>query len=579
MAMLPVAVAGLLVLPFTASNAFAQGGGGTAKPVKGAIPPFSTPNLGDPVTSVDPALIHGFDDTGYLQDATVDTTNASCPNTTDAHRFGGTVRLNHGPVVIPCNLIIQMPANTFTWADFINGDPSKGGPATALPNKGLEIRVVGNIVGNRRIAGLAYTSQLSANTSTGMITAIDYTTGNLKVDTGDPTHPATVQINDPNGRFGRAQSPDPRFSVDDVNPTIHSGTGYPMCVPRTDPAVADDLLCPQQNRPNLVARTVNGVAVAPVVGGCRNFSVAGIVLPASGELTRPAIGQANCSQFVMNSPQRRAVTDPDSRQQAPFEVGDTISFSGTLIKADSGDYISAHTVEANIGIYTQPANAANGSTGQPSYLAIGEFGVGTADPAATSINGLAVETADRMFLETETTDINNPVDIYMQDVDPLTGTLRNRWVTPFAMTGEQNGPMQADGVTPIGGGITTQFTGPQPQRARIRMAKASPLVLSQPTRNMRVAVRSKCAPSAPVGNPGSATLTALDTCMNNTANTVANGLVAGIYTAPVFEYIFPENVKPGDLLIPFDLWHLPALTKGEGVTTPNGVGPLEPRPW
>ncbi len=106
---------------------------------------------------------------------------------------------------------------------------------------------IGNIVGNRRIAGLLFASQQGSNSSTGVITAIDYSTGNLKVDTGDPAHPATVQINDPNGRFGRAQSPDPRFSVDDANPTIHAGTGYPMCVPRTDPTVAggDDPLCPQ----------------------------------------------------------------------------------------------------------------------------------------------------------------------------------------------------------------------------------------------------------------------------------------------------------------------------------------------
>jgi hypothetical protein len=40
--------------------------------------------------------------------------------------------------------------------------------------------------------------------------------------------------------IGRAQSPDARFSVDDQNPTVHAGTGYPMCVPRTDPATADD---------------------------------------------------------------------------------------------------------------------------------------------------------------------------------------------------------------------------------------------------------------------------------------------------------------------------------------------------
>ena len=51
----------------------------------------------------------------------MDTTNANCPNTTDPHRFGVTLTLNNGPIVIPCNLVIQAPANTFTWADFING--------------------------------------------------------------------------------------------------------------------------------------------------------------------------------------------------------------------------------------------------------------------------------------------------------------------------------------------------------------------------------------------------------------------------------------------------------------------------
>ena len=99
-------------------------------------------------------------------------------------------------------------------------------------------------------------------------------------------------------------------------------------------------------------------------------------------------------------------TDPDPRQQAPFEVGDHITYSGTLMHARSGDYISAHTIEANVGIYTQPGT-------QPSYLAIGEFGVGSADPNATAVNGVAQETQDRIFLESETTDVETPVDIYM----------------------------------------------------------------------------------------------------------------------------------------------------------------------
>ena len=56
---------------------------------------------------------------------------------------------------------------------------------------------------------------------------------------------------------------------------------------------------------------------------------------------------------------------------------------------------------------------------------------------------------------------------------------------------------------------------------------------------------------------------------------VANGLVAGQYAAPTFEFIFPENVLPGDSAVPNDLWHLPFIANGEG----NGVGPESPSPW
>jgi len=559
----PLAALGLLAGALGASSAYGKGGGGTAKPPPGAIAPFVTPTLPDPNISVAPALIHGFDDIGFIKSATVDPTNASCPDVTDPHRFGGTVVLNEGPVVVPCNMVIQMPANTFTWADFVNGGPSV---ALGAGYPSFEIHVVGNIVGNRRIAGLMYTSQQASNVAKGVITAIDYNTGNLLVDTGNPAEPATVQINDPNGRFGRPQSPDARFSVDDANPTIHAGTGYPMCVPRTDPSSSDDPLCPQKNRPK----------PSP---SCRNFSVAGVVPPKGGELTPPAAGQAYCSQFIMKSvaDPTRTATDPDPRQQAPFEVGDSISVSGTLINSGSGSaYISAHTIEANLGIYTMPGT-------QPSYLAIGDFGVGTADPLAIAINGVTQETVDRIFLEAETTDVKTAVDIYMMDIDPQTGAVRNRWATPFAMTGEQNGPLQADGITPIGGGITTQNTGAQPQRARLRATKAPAGLLSQPTRTIRVAVRSLCVPQNPVNDAaGNPVLTALDTCLNN-APKVANGLSAGQYFAPTFEYIFPENVKPGDTLIPNDFWHLPFIRNGEGSVTASpvgpGVGPLEPAPW
>jgi hypothetical protein len=551
--------------------------GGTAKPPKGAVSPWIIPTLGDPNFSVNPADIHGFDVTGFMQSATVSADNTRCPAVTDAKRWGGLVTINNVQITIPCGLVIQMPANTFRWAEFVAAGPSLalGAGPEAFPS--FELHVVGNIVGGpaspnkpnpEHIAGLAFLSQHSLNVGQGTITKIDYLTGNLIVDDGKGTGVpgnAVVQINDPNGRFGRAQSPDPRLSVDDANPTIHAGTGYPMCVPRTDPAGADDPLCPQQNRPK-APPTPNPTNIP----ACRNFSVAGVAPPVSGELSRPVAGQVYCSQFVMNSVAARAATDPDPRQQVPFEVGDFVSYSGTLTHGPNRDYISAHTIEANLGIYTQPGT-------QPSYLAIGAFGVGTADPAATAVSAVAQETQDRIFLEASTTDVKTPVDIYMEDVDPSTGAVRNRWITPFEMTGENATP--ATGPT---GGITTQNAGPQPQRARIRATKAPAGLLSQPTRTVRVAVRSLCLPTPVDPNVRTINQAALDQCFATNADathTVANGLAAGQYVAPTFEFIFPENVKPGDLPVPNDLWHLPFVRNGEGPTPGTGVDALTPTPW
>jgi hypothetical protein len=540
------------LLVFAVGAVVAHAKGGTAKPpTKGVVAPNPTPTLPDPVFSVAPALIHGFDETGFIQNATVSKDNSACRDVADKKFWGGSVTINNTKITVPCNMIVQMPANTLTWADMVNGGPSLE-LGTGYPS--FEMRAVGNIVDGNHVAGLMFASQQSANTGSGIISKIDYDTGRIHVDTGDPANPVVLEINDPNGRFGRKQSPDSRFSVDDQNPTIHAGTGYPMCVPRTDPTSADDPLCPQANRPK------------PAGAGrhCRNFTDAGVVpLPASGELSQPPAGTVYCGMFVMPSVASRAATDPDPRQQAPFEVGDHVTWAGTLMKSTSGgtDLISAHTVEANVGIYTQPGT-------QPSYLAIGEFGVGSADPNATAVSGVAQETQDRIFLESETTDVKTPVDIYMQDVDPATGALHNRWVTPWEMTGENQ-------LGAPSGGITTQFAGAQPQRARLRATKAPIGLLSQPTRTIRVAARSLCTPQPKADGTTGIDQAALDACFNN-APTTANGLVAGQYTAPTFEFIFPENVKPGDGVVPNDLWHLPFLRNGEG---PGNPGPLEPAPW
>jgi hypothetical protein len=144
------------------------------------------------------------------------------------------------------------------------------------------------------------------------------------------------------------------------------------------------------------------------------------------------------------------------------------------------------------------------------------------------------------------------------------------------MTGETN--------SPNGGGIGTQFTGPQPERARLRANKAPAGLLSNPTRTLRITDRYVCKPTDPVGQAfdgGSTTAqpTAVDTCLKNVP-LVANGLQGGVYTAPVLNFVFPENIRGGDPIVPYDFWHLGFLRYGEG---PNGitpaVGPLTPAPW
>ena len=79
------------------------------------------------------------------------------------------------------------------------------------------------------------------------------------------------------GRYSAGKSADPRFAVDQNNPTVTSETGYPMCIPSVSPYVdgtdgsegpslsllnpdsPQDPQCPEKNRPR-----------DPITGTCLN---------------------------------------------------------------------------------------------------------------------------------------------------------------------------------------------------------------------------------------------------------------------------------------------------------------------
>src|SRR4051812_33796777 len=162
-----------------------------------------------PAIAAVPIVPTGFDITGFIQEATLDTKNARC-TPTHPRLAGGTVTVNGHKITIPCNTILQMPAFTMTWADMFQtptsnplvptdivpayqtGLPPQTGlalndrispapgpgvpntqpglltaPAVGTPYNGAlpsyEIHVVGNVVNQEYIAGLVFISQQSVN--------------------------------------------------------------------------------------------------------------------------------------------------------------------------------------------------------------------------------------------------------------------------------------------------------------------------------------------------------------------------------------------------------------------------------
>ena len=668
------------MLAVGAGIAFAKGG--TAKPppapAPGGVVPVVTilPPSGPTLLTVAPTA-NQFSISGHIQNVT---STAGCPG--GGSNAGGTVTVNGVVITIPTDTIVQYPANTLVWADAVcsgssaittDGSDGSGGPGPGKPPRlypGVEVRVDGNIVntpgpgggtgvagvGSVHVAGLVYMSQHSVNSGSGYISFIDYTDGSIYVSSragaGGLGSEVRLLINDPRGRFGRPQtSTDARFSVDDANPTIKAAaSGYPMCVPRAAPAgggaafativrngdaanpIPLDPLCPQVNRPAGAGNT------------CRTFANAGVNFRIAGADMRPAPINGFCAGFVMkaltgmpgtatlvrpippaplggnNDPIATPGVDPDPRQQAPFEVGDFITWAGTLVSggnanpalpsnrptttgaAGAGDVVWVHTIDANVGIYTQPATL-------PAYIAVGALGIGV-DPQPTGVAVVGVETTARLVLEANTSDVGSLVDIYLDDkgfalplaqrapgvlqsakIGPLVSTAPAvaggpvpeyfRWMTLENMTGalaEQTGgrvpTLASSTAQPFGGGIETQFVGPQPGRARIRAIKIPSIngtaaacpssgasqncgVTNSPTRYMRVVLRSLCAPAASgaASLPGSALATVPSTNMDE-------GTAA---TAPQIGRWFDINGNRGDLP-GAGIAGAPGVVNGGGVT-------------
>jgi len=516
-----------------------------------------------------PSPTPGFDILGFIQAATLEPANASpsmCPTVTDPLLKGGTVTVNGITMTVPCNTILQMPANTLPWALLfptpqpdgtvasfsapigtstvgLNGrnvtvvgqsglalaDTDTGtatGQQTPFPS--FEVRVVGNIVNGKYIVGLiAPVSQQGLNAGSGVINCIDYANSYILVG-GDPTLPCYVngqpngfrlQINDPLGRWGIKHSPDPRFSGDTSNTTVHAASGYPMCVPRTDPAVQDDPVCPKRNRP------LNDGRFGPV----DPFLAANV--PAKIFTMPPPPPEADPFSPPLGNPDPLAdPTSPDPRQQAPFMVGDFINYSGTLAKDALGNqYMSVHTLDANLGIFTSPGT-------RPAYVNVETILLGT---GGNVVNTIIQEATTRIFVVGFTTDPNALIDVTANDVNPCTGAGFDG--TQTAATASRLRLL----------GTVDPLTQPVPARFRFHVLGGD---FMPPTREMVM-----------LSHDGQTDATEpYDPTMPAMPIGVANGLGSGFYLLPNFDFIFPENHRLGDPIIPNNFQDMPFLSQGSG---------------
>jgi len=521
-----------------------------------------------------------FDITGFIQTATL---GGAGSGSGVGARQGGFITVNGHMITVPSNTIVILPASALTWQElFVLAPPPYTGAATGMaaadvpaPLTTYEAHVIGNRVlggpggADVYIAGLIWISQQALNSGQGFINCISYTNPAApEVFVGGPIGTcgtgARIRINDPavgltgTGRYGFAFSPDVRFTVDQDNPTISSLTGFPMCVPRIDPNVGIDPLCPQTQR--------------PLVGG-----------PVA--CTAPTTVGAPCTSYTMANPGAvplGGILDP--RTQAPFMVGDYVTYAGTLVQdatpgtptagpwpGAASTYIAAHTMVSNTAIYTV------GGT-DPAYISVGVSIMGTGGLTVIGANEVAIRTRFEGFTSdvdpgtapgspTNTFPSQRLIKIYGIDFTPGTGVATDRFfgqirVDPGPPTGAAKGrwrfrpPCLAFGSNPA-----------KPDKDCVMNQSGTFL---PPPREVR----------AVIGASRDGTKAASFIAPISPASpTAANGIVYGQYHAPVAEYAFPEVLPGLAPIVENNFNTIPFLAQG-GYTSAAGTiaGMLDPWP-
>jgi hypothetical protein len=317
----------------------------------------------------------------------------------DDEYCGGTILAAGETVVIPRNLLIDLPANRLTLKQIFRQAPptcqtnhESGLASSDHCNGGVPGYVT--IVANRTRCGQVVAGdvfiQKGITTLQGDVTFINYDEGWFRVNgtRGDARSGIMVRFNDPaatqtiqHGQgcgTGPNCSPDTRFTGDPQNYTFSFLTGYPACIPSTNGSLGH--------------RTQAGHA------------------DGSGDPFCPASNRSDSGSGTS------APVAADSHFFAPLVPGDTIPLAGNYESVDGVTFLSAHTAQIQVGLTTRDEAT------QPDYLQVativwdlGPFDLGR---VRWSADGQATLSAQVTPMGGGPGGFNSDIDIFALRVDP-----------------------------------------------------------------------------------------------------------------------------------------------------------------
>jgi len=352
--------------------------------------------------------------TGALVTGRIDMLHVDNPNDTWS---SGTMVVGGQVVVLPRNLIIQLPANWLSLQQIFDQAPplaqARGASGLATLDGPEFEGAFATVHGNRTAFGNVIAGEVFIQKGTelvnGVVTFVNHTDGYLRIDgiVGDDTTGLMIRINDETGRYTIQQgkgcdggpncSPDPRFHVDPDNYTITFATGYPAGIPSTVPV---------------------GLRAGFRAGDDPNAAA-----NASG------VGDPFCP-----STNRGVVPVPDSRRFAPIQIGDALTAEGNMESVAGERFLSCHTLTVHVGLTTQDLPT------QPDYMIFDE-----AEWDVPAFDNQRV----RLLLIGFTTLNDSQLDVFRLHVDPRDNSNHE---LPLAST--VNNPTTINqGIVPGGGGI------------------------------------------------------------------------------------------------------------------------------